>query len=345
MEYVKLGRSGLSVSRLCLGCMSYGEPGRGFQPWSLGEEESRPFFAQALDAGINFFDTANVYSGGSSEEITGRALRAMARRDEIVVATKAFFPWRNAPNTGFLSRKALMQSIDDSLMRLGMDYVDLYQIHRLDHNTPPEEVMEALHDIVKAGKARYIGASSMEAWRFAKLQHIADLNGWTRFISMQPQYNLLYREEEREMLPQCLDQGVGVIPWSPLARGRLTRDWNEQTNRSQNDAFAQQMYLDAEQQDRAIVDAVAQVAERHGVPRGQVAIAWLLSKPVITAPIIGATKAAHLAEAIASLKVRLSVEDIAMLEAPYLPHAVNGVEPPPHSAPVKLTRVDIAEAQ
>lgn len=343
MDYVKLGRSGLRVSRLCLGCMSYGEPERGFQPWSLGEEESRPFFAQALDAGINFFDTANVYSGGSSEEITGRALREMARRDEIVVATKAYFPWRNAPNTGFLSRKALMQSIDDSLTRLGMDYVDLYQIHRLDHDTPPEEVMEALHDIVKAGKARYIGASSMEAWRFAKLQHLADLNGWTRFISMQPQYNLLYREEEREMLPQCLDQGVGVIPWSPLARGRLTRDWNQETNRSQNDAFAQQMYLDMEQQDRAIVDAVAQVAERHGIPRGQVAIAWLLSKPTITAPIIGATKAAHLTEAIASLEVHLSAEDIAMLERPYLPHPVNGVEPPPHSAPLKLTRVDIAE--
>ena len=242
MDYINLGQSGLKVSRLCLGCMSYGEPGRGMQSWSLNEEASRPFFRQALEGGINFFDTANIYSGGSSEEITGRALRDMARRDEIVLATKAFFPLKQAPNSGFLSRKALMQAIDDSLVRLGMDYVDLYQIHRFDPNTPVEETMEALHDIVKSGKARYIGASSMEAWRFAKMQHVAQRHGWTRFVSMQPQYNLLYREEEREMLPLCLDQGVGVIPWSPLgARGRLTRDWKaEDTNRSQTDAFIRQ---------------------------------------------------------------------------------------------------------
>jgi len=250
MNYVNLGRSGLKVSRICLGCMSYGEPTRGMQGWSLDEAASRPFFRQALDAGINFFDTANAYSGGSSEEITGRALLDFARRDEVVIATKAFFPWRNAPNTGLLSRKALFQAIDDSLARLGLDYVDLYQIHRFDDATPVEETMEALHDIVKAGKARYIGASSMEAWRFAKMQHAAERYGWTRFVSMQPQYNLLYREEEREMLPQCLDQGVGVIPWSPLARGKLTRDWEVETNRSQQDAFTQQTYAASEQQDR-----------------------------------------------------------------------------------------------
>ncbi len=245
MEYINLGRTGLKVSRLCLGCMSYGEPDRLPQPWSLGEDDSRPLIRQALEAGINFFDTANVYSGGSSEEIVGRAIRDMAKRDEVVIATKAFFPLRNAPNNGFLSRKALFQAIDDSLSRLGMDYVDLYQIHRFDHSTPVEETMEALHDIVKAGKVRYIGASSMEAWRFAKMQHTAEKNGWTRFVSMQPQYNLLYREEEREMLPQCLDQGVGVIPWSPMARGRLTRDWDENTTRSENDAFALKMYQNA----------------------------------------------------------------------------------------------------
>lgn len=248
MKYVNLGRSGLKVSRLCLGCMSYGEPERLPQPWSLDEKASRPLIRQALEAGINFFDTANIYSGGSSEEITGKALREMARRDEIVVATKTFFPWRNSPNTGFLSRKAIFQSIDDSLMRLGMDYVDLFQIHRFDYSTPVEETMEALHDVVKAGKARYIGASSMEAWRFAKMQHTAERNGWTRFITMQPQYNLLYREEEREMLPLCEDQGVGVIPWSPMARGRLTRDWSVTSRRTQNDAFALKMFPSGREQ-------------------------------------------------------------------------------------------------
>jgi 1-deoxyxylulose-5-phosphate synthase len=327
MQYVNLGRSGLKVSRLCLGCMSYGEPERLPQPWSLPEEASRPFFRQALEAGINFFDNANIYSGGSSEEIMGRALKEMARRDEIVVATKAFFPWRNAPNTGFLSRKALFQAIDDSLTRLGMDYVDLYQIHRFDHDTPVEETMETLHDIVKAGKARYIGASSMQAWRFAKMQHVAERNGWTRFISMQPQYNLLYREEEREMLPLCADQGVGVIPWSPMARGRLTRDWSETTKRTQNDAFALKMYQNAADQDEKVVKVVQEIAQKHGVPRVHVALAWLLSKPEITAPIIGATKPEHLSTAVEALTFTLANDEIAALEAPYVPHPVDGIVP------------------
>ena len=265
MKYVNLGRSGLKVSRLCLGCMSYGDPERLPQPWSLDEKASRPLIRQALEAGINFFDTANIYSGGSSEEITGKALREMARRDEIVVATKTFFPWRNSPNTGFLSRKAIFQSIDYSLMRLGMDYVDLFQIHRFDHSTPVEETMEALHDLVKSGKVRYIGASSMEAWRFAKMQHTAERNGWTRFITMQPQYNLLYREEEREMLPLCEDQGVGVIPWSPMARGRLTHDWSVTSRRTQNDAFALKMYENAALLDKPVIDVVARIAEKHDV--------------------------------------------------------------------------------
>ena len=339
MDYVNLGRSGLKVSRICLGCMSYGDPGRGMQPWSLDEAASRPFFRQALEAGINFFDTANVYSAGSSEEITGRALRAMARRDEVVIATKAFFPWRNAPNSGFLSRKALFQAIDDSLARLGVDYVDLYQIHRYDSATPVEETMEALHDIVKSGKVRYIGASSMEAWRFAKLQHAAERHGWTRFIAMQPQYSLLYREEEREMLPQCLDQGVGVIPWSPLARGWLTRDWEVETNRSRNDIYARQIFAATEPQDRMIVEAVARIAEARGVSRAEVALAWMLGKPVVTAPIIGATKAAHLADAIAALALRLDAEEVAALEAPYGPHPVNGVAPPLSPEPPRLSPV------
>lgn len=337
MDYINLGRTGLKVSRLCLGCMSYGEPERLPQPWSLGEKESRPLIRQALEAGINFFDTANVYSGGSSEEIVGHAIRDMARRDEVVIATKAFFPLRNAPNTGFLSRKALFQSIDDSLVRLGMDYVDLYQIHRFDHGTPVEETMEALHDIVKAGKVRYLGASSMEAWRFAKMQYVAQSHGWTRFVSMQPQYNLLYREEEREMLPQCLDQGVGVIPWSPMARGRLTRDWSESTRRSENDAFAMKMYQNAAELDKPIVDVVARIAEQHGVPRAHVALAWLMSKPAVTAPIIGATKSDHLSTAIGALNFTLSEAEIVELEAPYLPHPVDGVIPPLSATPPALT--------
>lgn len=328
MQYVNLGRSGLKVSRLCLGCMSYGEPERLPQPWSLDEKVSRPLIRQALEAGINFFDTANIYSGGSSEEIVGTALREMARRDEIVVATKAFFPWRNSPNTGFLSRKALLQSIDDSLNRLGVDYVDLYQIHRFDPGTPVEETMETLHDLVKAGKVRYLGASSMEAWRFAKMQHIADRNGWTKFISMQPQYNLLYREEEREMLPLCEDQGVGVIPWSPMARGRLTRDWSETTPRTQNDAYALKMYQNTAELDRKVVEVVARIAAERNVPRAHVALAWLLSKSTVTAPIVGATKAEHLATAIDALDFTLSLDEIVALEALYMPHPVDGIVPP-----------------
>jgi aryl-alcohol dehydrogenase-like predicted oxidoreductase len=339
MEYVNLGRSGLKVSRICLGCMSYGEPSRGMQGWSLDEAASRPFFRQAIEAGINFFDTADVYSGGSSEEITGRALRDMARRDEVVIATKAFFPWRNAPNTGFLSRKALFHAIDNSLARLGVDYVDLYQIHRFDPATPVEETMEALHDIVKAGKARYIGASSMEAWRFAKMQRVAERHGWSRFVAMQPQYSLLYREEEREMLPLCLDQGVGVIPWSPLARGKLTRDWEEVTNRSQQDPIAQRLFAATEQQDRVVVEAVQRIASERGVPRARVALAWVLTKPAITAPIVGATKPEHLADAIAALDVRLSDAEMAALEAPYVPHAVTGLVPPLSADPPALSVV------
>ncbi|HBX6084893.1 TPA: aldo/keto reductase [Klebsiella pneumoniae] len=302
MKYVNLGRSGLKVSRLCLGCMSYGEPERLPQPWSLDEKASRPLIRQALEAGINFFDTANIYSGGSSEEITGKALREMARRDEIVVATKTFFPWRNSPNT-----------------------------------TPVEETMEALHDVVKAGKARYIGASSMEAWRFAKMQHTAERNGWTRFITMQPQYNLLYREEEREMLPLCEDQGVGVIPWSPMARGRLTRDWSVTSRRTQNDAFALKMYENAALLDKPVIDVVASIAEKHAVPRAHVAIAWLLSKSVITAPIIGATKPEHLSTAISALDFSLSDAEITELEARYLPHPVDGIIPPLPDTPPSLT--------
>jgi aryl-alcohol dehydrogenase-like predicted oxidoreductase len=337
MQYVNLGRTGLKVSRLCLGCMSYGDPNRPPQAWSLDEVASRPFFRQALEAGINFFDTANVYSGGSSEEIVGRAMRDMAQRDEIVIATKAFFPWKNAPNAGFLSRKALMQAVDDSLVRLGMDYVDLYQIHRSDPDTPVEETMEALHDIVKSGKARYIGASSMPAWIFAKMQFAAERHGWTRFVSMQPQYNLLYREEEREMLPQCTDQGVGVLPWSPQARGRLTRDWDGSSNRAQNDAFAQSMYENTAEHDKQVIEVVKRIAEQRGVPRGHVALAWLWSKPVITAPIVGATKAEHLAEAIDALEFRLSEEEIQELERPYVPHPVDGVVPPLPADPPKIT--------
>jgi aryl-alcohol dehydrogenase-like predicted oxidoreductase len=340
MDYINLGRSGLKVSRICLGCMSYGEPGRGGQGWSLDETASRPFFRQALEAGINFFDTANVYSSGSSEEITGRALRDMAKRDEVVIATKAFFPWRNAPNTGFLSRKALFQAIDNSLTRLGLDYVDLYQIHRFDRATPVEETMEALHDIVKSGKVRYIGASSMEAWRFAKMQHAAERNGWTRFVSMQPQYSLLYREEEREMLPLCLDQGVGVIPWSPLARGKLTRDWEIETNRSQQDAYSRQIYAATEQHDRAVVAAVKKVADERAIPRAQVALAWMLTKPAITSPIVGATKPDHVSDAIAATQITLADTEIAMLEASYVPHAVHSMVPPLSSQPPKLSLVE-----
>ncbi|MCG7382089.1 aldo/keto reductase [Paenibacillus sp. ACRRY] len=325
MEYVKLGRTGLDVSKLCLGCMSYGVPERGMAPWSLNEEQSRPFIQKALEAGINFFDTANIYSDGTSEEIVGRALKDFARRDEIVLATKLFFRMSPGPNGAGLSRKAIMNEIDNSLLRLGTDYVDLYQIHRWDNTTPVEETMEALHDVVKAGKARYIGASSMYAWQFMKAQHTAERHGWTKFVSMQNHLNLLYREEEREMLPLCLEEGVGVIPWSPLAKGRLTRDWNEQTARSEIDpvgkAFYESTMVEA---DRRVVERVAEVAGKRGIARAQVALAWLLQKDAVTAPIIGATKIHHLEDAVSALSVKLTPEEISYLEEAYIPHPVTG---------------------
>ena len=325
MEFTKLGRTGVDVSRICLGCMTYGDSARGSHPWTLPEEQSRPFIRQALDLGINFFDTANMYSGGSSEEFLGRALRDFARRDEVVVATKVFYPIKkNAPNQAGLSRKAIMQAIDDSLTRLGMDYVDLYQIHRWDYATPIEETLEALHDVVKAGKARYIGASSMFAWQFAKALYLARQHGWTRFVTMQNHYNLLYREEEREMLPLCEAEGIGVIPWSPLARGRLTRDWDASTERMQTDNYGRTLYGATLDADRRVVEAVAQVAAARGVPRAQIALAWMLRKSMITAPIVGASKPEHLADAAAALSVKLSDEEVAALEAPYVPHEIAG---------------------
>ena len=327
MEYLNLGSTGLKVSRLCLGCMSFGEPDKGMHQWSLPEEESRPYFKAALDAGINFFDTANGYSAGTSEEITGRALRDMAKRDEVVIATKAFAPWSDKPNTSGLNRKALLQAVDDSLRRLGTDYIDLYQIHRWDYQTPIEETLEALNDIVRAGKVRYLGASSMHAWQFMKALGIQRREGWARFVSMQPQVNLIYREEEREMIPLCIDQGVGVIPWSPLGRGKLTRPWEEVTNRSANDPFAATVFASAayarlEQGDRKIVEAITDIARERGVSQAQVALAWTLARPGITAPIIGTTKPHHLTDALAALDLELSEEETDRLEAPYLPRAV-----------------------
>ena len=324
MQYVRLGKTGLEVSRICLGCMSYGDPERGTHSWVLREEEARPFIRKALDLGINFFDTANVYSLGASEEILGRALRDFVRRDEVVIATKVHGRMRPGPNGGGLSRKHILEEIDNSLRRLGTDYVDLYQIHRFDPNTPVEETMEALHDVVKAGKARYIGASSMYAWQFLKLQHAAELHGWTKFVSMQNYYNLLYREEEREMMPLCQADGVGVIPWSPLARGRLTRDWDTRTARSETDEFGRKLYALTEESDRRIVERVKAVAERRGVPMAQVALAWVLSKPFVTAPIIGATKLHHLEDAVAALELQLTPDEIALLEENYVPHPVLG---------------------
>ncbi len=322
MQYVKLGSTGLDVSRICLGCMTYGLPDRGRHEWTLDEEASRPLIRQAVEAGINFFDTANVYSDGTSEEIVGRALRDFARRDEIVLATKVHGRMRPGPNGGGLSRKAILSELDQSLTRLGTDYVDLYQIHRWDPRVPVEETMEALHDVVRAGKARYIGASSMYTWQFAKAQHTAEVNGWTPFVSMQPHYNLLYREEEREMLPFCLDQGVGVIPWSPLARGRLTRPWGETTARTETDEVGKNLYAD---DDRRIVEAVMDIAGDRGVSAAQVALAWVARQPTVTAPIIGATKPHHLQDAVAALDLELTTEECARLEAPYRPHAVTGL--------------------
>ncbi|MHB1582841.1 MAG: aldo/keto reductase [Acidimicrobiales bacterium] len=322
MKYRKLGRTGLEVSAICLGCMSFGDPGRGNHPWSLDEETSRPFIRQALEVGINFFDTANAYSLGSSEEIVGRALRDFADRDEVVLATKVFMPMRDTRNAVGLSRKAIMTEVDHSLRRLGTDYIDLYQIHRWDYRTPIEETLEALHDVVKAGKVRYVGASSMWARQFARALFTADLHGWTRFVSMQDHYNLLNREEEREMLPLCAEEGIGVIPWSPLARGRLTREWDETTARSETDEFGRTLY--GGDADRAVVDAVTEVANARGVPRAQVALAWLLAKPVVTAPIVGATKPHHVDDAVAAVDLELSDDEVRRLEGAYVPHGVVG---------------------
>jgi aryl-alcohol dehydrogenase-like predicted oxidoreductase len=326
MEFVNLGKTGLKVSRICLGCMSYGVPDRGAHPWSLDEEKSRPFIKHAVELGINFFDTANVYSDGTSEEITGRALRDFARRDEVVIATKIYNPMRQDPNGKGLSRKAIMSEIDASLKRLGTDYVDLYQIHRWDYETPIEETLEALHDVVKIGKARYIGASSMYAWQFCRALYLAELHGWTRFVSMQNHYNLLYREEEREMMGLCAAEGIGVIPWSPLARGRLTRPWGQRggTDRSTTDEYGKKLYGSTEDADRLVFERVGEVAGKRGVPPAQIALAWISSKPFVTSPIIGATKPNHLDDAVAALKITLTAEEIARLEEPYLPHPVAG---------------------
>ena len=320
----RLGRTGLEISRLCLGCMSYGVPERGTHPWSLPEAASRPFIRRALDLGIHFFDTANVYSDGTSEEIVGRALLDFARRDEVVIATKVHGRMRPGPHGAGLSRKAILAEIDASLQRLGTDFVDLYQIHRWDDHTPIEETMQALHDVVRAGKARYLGASSMFAWQFAKAQEVARTHGWTPFVSMQNHLNLLYREEEREMLPLCADQGVGLIPWSPMARGRLTRPWDTHTARTETDAYGKTLYNATQEADRLVVEAVQRVAQRLHVPMARVALAWVLRKPGVSAPIIGATKLEQLDEAAAALSLRLSDEDVAELEAPYVPHPVAG---------------------
>jgi aryl-alcohol dehydrogenase-like predicted oxidoreductase len=324
MDYRRLGKTGLKVSHICLGCMSYGIPERGAHPWSLDEAQSRPFIQRALELGINFFDTANVYSDGTSEEIVGRALRDFAKRDEIVLATKVRGRMHPDANGEGLSRKAILAEIDNSLRRLGTDYVDLYQIHRWDYDTPIEETLEALHDVVKAGKARYIGASSMYAWQFAQALYLADAHGWTRFVSMQNHYNLLYREEEREMLGLCADQGIGVIPWSPLARGKLTRPWDESTERAQTDEFGKALYRTTEDADRQVVARVAEIAKAKNIPQAQVALAWMLHKSVITSPIIGATKSHHLEDAVAALSVTLSPEEIKSLEELYVPHQTLG---------------------
>jgi aryl-alcohol dehydrogenase-like predicted oxidoreductase len=324
MKYTRLGSTGLEVSRICIGCMSFGEPQRGNHPWSLPEAASRPIIRKAWEAGINFFDTANVYSDGSSEEIVGKVLKELAPREQWVLATKVHGRMHDGPNGGGLSRKAILSEIDHSLRRLGTDYVDLYQIHRWDDNTPFEETLEALNDVVRAGKARYIGASSMAAWQFAKALNASDRHGWARFVSMQNYVNLIYREEEREMLPLCADQGIGVIPWSPLARGRLTRPWGTDTARSATDAFGKLLYHE-DAADKAIVEAVAKLADQRGVTRAQIATAWVLQKPGVTAPIIGATKPEHLDDAVAALELTLTPAEIAVLEAPYQPKRVTGM--------------------
>jgi len=304
--------------------MTFGVPDRGDHPWTLPEAESRPIIRQAVDSGINFFDTANTYSDGTSEEIVGRALKDFTRRDETVIATKVFFPMSKGPNGRGLSRKAIFTAIDASLRRLGTDYVDLYQIHRWDATTPIEETLEALHDVVKSGKSRYLGASSMYAWQFSKALHLARRHGWTPFVSMQNHYNLLYREEEREMMPLCVDEGIGVLPWSPLARGRLTRAWDTETARTRTDEYGNKLYVSAVDADRKVVEQVAAIAASRGVPKAQVALAWVIQKPFVSAPIIGAAKPQHLEDAVAALTLKLSADEIAQLESPYVPHAIVG---------------------
>ena len=324
MKYKNLGSTGLKVSELCLGCMTFGVPERGEHPWTLSEEQSRPLLRRAVDAGINYFDTANSYSDGTSEEIVGRALKDFTRRDEVVIATKVFFPMSAGPNGRGLSRKAIFTAIDASLRRLGTDYVDLYQIHRWDYSTPIEETLEALHDVVKSGKARYLGASSMYAWQFSKALHLARQHGWTAFVSMQNHYNLLYREEEREMMPLCIAERIAVVPWSPLARGRLTRVWDTETARTRTDEYGNKMYAATVEGDRKIVGQVAAVAAARGVPKAQVALAWLAQKPFVTAPIVGASKPQHLDDAVAALTLKLEPAEIARLEESYVPHAIVG---------------------
>ena len=323
MKYVPFGNTGLSISAITLGCMSYGESGKGTHPWSMDEATSRPFIEQALEAGINCFDTANVYSLGSSEEIIGRALADMTNREDVIIATKVRGRMREGRFGEGLSRKAIMHEVDESLRRLGTDYIDLYQIHRWDHRTPIEETMEALHDLIKMGKVLHIGASSMYAWQFSKAQYVADAHGWTRFVSMQPHYNLINREEEREMLPLCVDMNIAVIPWSPMARGKLTRAWDESTNRTESDEFGRYLY-GMQESDCAVADAVAAVAEGRGVPRAQIALAWVLRNPAVTSPIIGATKPHHIDDAVAAGDLKLTDEEVKTLEDPYVPHPIVG---------------------
>ncbi|MFD5020510.1 aldo/keto reductase [Paenibacillus sp. NPDC058367] len=326
MEYIKFGNTGMDVSRICLGCMSFGKVLPGGHQWVLDEENSRPIIKRALELGINFFDTANIYASGSSEEIIGRALKDYANRDEIVLATKVWGQMRPGPNGGGLSRKAIMSEIDNSLKRLGTDYVDLYIIHRWDYNTPIEETMEALYDVVKSGKARYIGASAMYAWQFQKALHVAEKNSWTRFVSMQNHLNLIYREEEREMMPLCQDQKIAVTPYSPLASGRLIRDWSETTRRSETDLIQKSKYDSTADVDRLIVERVASLAEKRGVPRTHIALAWLLQKASVAAPIVGATKIAQLEDSVDALAVKLSPEEISFLEELYVPHPIVGAQ-------------------
>lgn len=326
MEYTKLGRSGLEVSRICLGCMGFGVAERWTHPWVVDEDHSRTVIKEALELGINFFDTANVYSDGTSEEFLGRALKDYAHRDEVVVATKVFFPMHDGPNAMGLSRKVILKEIDQSLQRLGTDYVDLYQIHRWDYKTPIEETMEALHDVVKAGKVRYVGASAMYAWQFLKALQVTETHGWTKPVSMQNHWNLIYREEEREMVPLCQEEGIGPIPYSPLAGGRLTRDRSETTHRAETDQVQKRKYDSMAEADQSIVDRAAQLAAQHGVPRSQIALAWLLQKPAVAAPIVGATRSSHLKDAVGALSVQLTETDMAYLEEQYMPHAIVGAQ-------------------